>query len=54
MALTKEDIHNIYLHQTGVSEGVLRAGGNADFPVMFAEAILELHELKKVGETSCL
>jgi len=39
--MTKEQIHNIYLHMTGKAEGLLEAGAEADFPVMFAEAIME-------------
>ena len=47
MKLTTEEIHNIYLHQGGIAEGLLRAGSDADFPVMFAEAIIEFYELRK-------
>ena len=39
--MSKEIIHNIYLQVTGRAEGIAMAGGTADFPVMFAEAILE-------------
>jgi hypothetical protein len=39
--MSKEIIHNIYLHITGRAEGITLAGGEANFPVMFAEAILE-------------
>ena len=46
MKLTTEEIHNIYLHQGGVAEGLLRAGADADFPVMFAEAIIQFYEGK--------
>ena len=48
MKLTNEEIHNIYLHQSGVAEGLLRAGADADFPVLFANALLEFYEGKKV------
>lgn len=44
--ITKEEIHNIYLHQSGVAEGLSRAGADADFPVMFAEAIIQFYEGK--------
>ena len=47
MKLTTEEIHNIYLHQGGIAEGLLRAGADADFPVMFAEAIIEFYALRK-------
>ena len=47
MKLTTEEIHNIYLHQGGVAEGLLRAGADADLPVMFANALIEFYELKK-------
>ena len=47
MKLTTEEIHNIYLHQSGVAEGLSKAGSDADFPVMFAEAIIEFYELRK-------
>ena len=42
MKLTTEEIHNIYLHQSGVAEGLLKAGADADFPVLFANALLGL------------
>ena len=42
--MTKEQIHNIYLHMTGKAEGLLEAGAEADFPVMFAEAIMEYNK----------
>ena len=48
--MTDEQIHNIYLHQGGVAEGLLRTGADADFPVMFANALLEFYELKKAKE----
>lgn len=38
--MTKEEIHNIYLHISGKAEGIAEVAGSADFPVMFAEAIL--------------
>ena len=44
--ITNEEIHNIYLHQGGVAEGLIRAGADADFPVMFAEAIIQFYEGK--------
>ena len=50
MKLTTEEIHNIYLHQSGIAEGLSRAGSDADFPVMFAEAIIEFYELRKAQE----
>ena len=39
--MTKEEIHNIYLHMSGKAEGIAEATGSADFPVLFANAILE-------------
>jgi hypothetical protein len=39
--MTKEEIHNIYLHMSGKAEGIAEVAGKADFPVLFAEAILE-------------
>jgi len=39
--MTDEEIHNIYLHMSGKAEGLVEATGKADFPVMFARAILE-------------
>ena len=48
--ITKEEIHNIYLHQSGVAEGLSRAGADADFPVLFANALLEFYESKKAQE----
>ena len=46
-----EDIHNIYTHMTGRAEGMVMAGGEADFPVMFAEAILDYYKKLWVGLT---
>ena len=39
--MTDEEIHNIYLHMSGKAEGLVEATGTADFPVLFARAILE-------------
>jgi hypothetical protein len=46
-----ENIHNIYTHITGRAEGMVMAGGEADFPVMFAEAILDYYKKPWVGIT---
>ena len=46
-----EDIHNIYTHMTGRAEGMVMSGGEADFPVMFAEAILDYYKKQWVGLT---
>ena len=46
-----EDIHNIYTHMTGRAEGMVMAGGEADFPVMFAEAILDYYKKPWAGLT---
>ena len=46
-----EDIHNVYTHITGRAEGMVMAGGEADFPVMFAEAILDYYKKPWVGLT---
>jgi len=46
-----EDIHNIYTHITGRAEGMVMAGGEADFSVMFAEAILDYYKKPWVGLT---
>ena len=48
--MTKEQIHNIYLHMTGKAEGLLEAGVEADFPVMFAEAIMEYNKSCKLTD----
>jgi len=45
--MTDEEIHNIYLHMSGKAEGLVEATGNADFPVLFARAILEYEGLTK-------
>jgi hypothetical protein len=45
--MTDEEIHNIYLHMSGKAEGLVEATGKADFPVMFARAILEYEGLIK-------
>lgn len=39
--MTEKEIHNIYLHMSGKAEGIAEATGSADFPVLFANAILE-------------
>ena len=46
-----EDIHSIYTHITGRAEGMVMAGGEADFPVMFAKAILDYYKKPWVGLT---
>ena len=51
VGLTDEEIHNIWLHMSGKSEGLLEAGGKADFPVLFTNAILEFNKRKWVGLT---
>jgi hypothetical protein len=45
--MTNEEIHNIYLHMSGKAEGLVEATGKADFPVLFARAILEYEGLTK-------
>ena len=45
--MTDEEIHNIYLHMSGKAEGLVEATGKADFPVLFARAILEYEGLTK-------
>lgn len=49
--MTHDEIHNIWLHISGKSEGLLEAGSTADFPVMFANAILEYNKRPWVGLT---
>jgi len=43
--MTDEEIHNVYLHMSGKAEGLVEATGTADFPVLFARAILEYEGL---------
>jgi hypothetical protein len=45
--MTNEEIHNIWLHMSGKSEGLLEAGATADLPVMFAKAILEFDRMNR-------
>jgi len=45
--MTDEEIHNIYLHMSGKAEGLVEATGKADFPVLFARAILEYEGMTK-------
>ena len=45
--MTDEEIHNIYLHMSGKAEGLVEATGTADFPVLFARAILECEKMTK-------
>jgi hypothetical protein len=49
--MTEEEIHNIYLHMSGKAEGIAEATGAADFPVLFANAILEYAKREWVGLT---
>jgi len=49
--MTKEEIHNIYLHMSGKAEGITEATGSAVFPVLFANAILEYAKRPWVGLT---
>jgi len=49
--MTEEEIHNIYLHMSGKAEGIAEATGSADFPVLFANAILEYAKRTWVGLT---
>ena len=46
-----DDIHNIYIHITGRAEGIVMAGGKADLPIMFAEALREYLHKEWVGLT---
>ena len=41
--MTDEEIMNIWLHMSGKAEGIVEAGGEANFPVMFARAIITFH-----------
>jgi hypothetical protein len=45
--MTDEEIHNIYLHMSGKAEGLVEGTGTADFPVLFARAIIEYEEMTK-------
>ena len=45
--MTDEEIHNVYLHMSGKAEGLVEATDKADFPVMFARAILEYGKMTK-------
>ena len=49
--MTTEEIHNIWLHMSGKAEGLLEAGGSADFPALFANAILEYNKREWQGLT---
>jgi hypothetical protein len=50
--MTDEEIHNIYLHMSGKAEGLFEATGEADFPVLFARAILEYSKSQWQGLTN--
>ena len=47
--MMNEQIHNIYLHMSGKAEGIAEVAGVADFPVLFARAILEFNRKEWVG-----
>ena len=49
--MTEEQIHNIYLHMSGKAEGIAEISGSADFPVLFARAVLEFNRKEWVGLT---
>jgi hypothetical protein len=49
--MTHDEIHNIWLHMSGKSEGLLEAGSKADLPVLFANAILEYNKRQWQGLT---
>jgi hypothetical protein len=49
--MTDEEIHNVYLHMSGKAEGLVEATGKADFPVLFARAILEYSKNQWQGLT---
>ena len=44
--MTKKEIHDLWTFVQGKSEGVTESGGDADVPVMFAEKLIELYNLK--------
>ena len=48
--MTDAEIHNIYLHMSGKAEGIAEATGTADFPVLFARAILEFNRMEREAE----
>ena len=57
--LDKDAVLNVYLHMSGRAEGIVEAGGDACFPMLFANAILEITRKSWVGlsfddETECL
>ena len=45
--MTPEEIHNIYLHISGKAEGIAEVKGSSDFPVLFANAILDYAKTKE-------
>ena len=49
--MTDEQIHNIYLHMSGKAEGIAEISGNADFPVLFARAVMEFNRKEWQGLT---
>ena len=49
--MTDEQIHNIYLHMSGKAEGIAEVSGSADFPVLFARAVLEFNRKEWQGLT---
>ena len=44
--MTDEEIHNIYLHMSGKAEGIAEVTETADFPVLFARAILKFNRME--------
>ena len=49
--MTEEQIHNIYLHMSGKAEGIAEISGSADFPVLFARAVMEFNRKEWQGLT---
>jgi len=49
--MTEKQIHNIYLHMSGKAEGIAEISGSADFPVLFARAVMEFNRKEWQGLT---
>ena len=48
--MSEEEILNIYTYISGKADGICEVKGEANFPVMFARAIIDFYEKRKASE----
>jgi hypothetical protein len=52
--MTDEEIHNVYIHMTGKAQGISEMGGDVDFAVLFARAIIKIEREKCAKQLDAL